>query len=176
MRVHLFDGISSSSWNKYILKWTSVDNEKEFGTDATEVDDMLKSSRGLDEAVDLIQWIRNIWKAGGFNLTKFVSNKIEAMESIPEENWRKKHQHQRSFKWRKTKGKSIRSSMKHQNRYIWIQDIRFSVWSTWFHSTIYFKRQRNHSEVVSRKHSMRWYCLRWGTKGMHKMEKMYQAC
>ena len=68
------------------MKRTSVDNEKEFGTDATEVDDMLSSSRGLDEAVDLIQRIRNIWKAGGFNLKKFVSNKIEAMGSVPEEN------------------------------------------------------------------------------------------
>ena len=51
--------------------------------------DMLKSSRGIDEAVDLIQRIRNIWKAGGFILTKFVSNKIEVMKSIPEEHCRK---------------------------------------------------------------------------------------
>ena len=51
--------------------------------------DMLKSSRGIDEAVDLIQRIRNIWKAGGFILTKFVSNKTEVMKSIPEEHCRK---------------------------------------------------------------------------------------
>ena len=50
---------------------------------------MLKSSRGIDEAVDLIQRIRNICKAGGFILTKFVSNKIEVMISIPEEYCRK---------------------------------------------------------------------------------------
>ena len=48
---------------------------------------MLKSSRGIGEAVDLIQRIRNICKAGGFILTKFVSNKIEVMKSIPEEHW-----------------------------------------------------------------------------------------
>ena len=41
------------------------------------VDDMLKSSQGTDEAVDLIQQIGNIRKAEGFNLTKFVGNKIE---------------------------------------------------------------------------------------------------
>ena len=35
----------------------------------------------------------------------------------------KKHQHQRARKLRSTKGKSIRSSIEHQNRYIWIQDI-----------------------------------------------------
>ena len=41
------------------------------------VDDMLKSSQGTDEAVDLIQQIGNIRKAEGFNLTKFAGNKIE---------------------------------------------------------------------------------------------------
>ena len=78
------------------MKQTSADNEKEFGTDAARtirqnfyVDNMLKSSRGADEAVDLIQRIRNICKAGGFNLTKFVSNKIEVMKSIPEEHYGK---------------------------------------------------------------------------------------
>ena len=50
---------------------------------------MLKSSRGIDETVALIQRIRNICKAGGFILTKFVSNKIEVMKSIPEEHCRK---------------------------------------------------------------------------------------
>ena len=35
----------------------------------------------------------------------------------------KKRQHQRTLKWRSTKGKSIRSGMEDQNRYIWIQDI-----------------------------------------------------
>ena len=34
------------------------------------VDEMLKSSRGIDEAVDLIQKIRNICKAGGFIFCK----------------------------------------------------------------------------------------------------------
>ena len=61
------------------MKRTSVDNEKKIGSDAARtlrrnfyVDGMLKSSRGIDEAVDLIQRIRNICKAGGFILTKFV--------------------------------------------------------------------------------------------------------
>ena len=78
------------------MKRTSVDYEKGFGTDAARTlrrnfyfEDMLKSSRGIDEAVDLIQWIRNICKVGGFDLTKLVSNKIEVMKSIPEEHCRK---------------------------------------------------------------------------------------
>ena len=82
---------------------------------------MLKSSRGIDEAVDLIQRIRNICKAGGFILTKFVSNKIEVMKSIPEEHCRK------NINIKELESgeiqKSIRSGMEHQNRYIWIQDI-----------------------------------------------------
>ena len=79
MSVHLFGGISSQSCSNYALKRMSVDNEKKFGSDAARtlrrnfhVDDMLKSSRGIDEAVDLIQRITNICKAGEFILTKFV--------------------------------------------------------------------------------------------------------
>ena len=67
MCVHASDGISSPSCSNYALKQTSVDNGKEFGTDAARtlrqnfyVDNKLKSSRGIDEVVDLIQWIRNI--------------------------------------------------------------------------------------------------------------------
>ena len=87
---------SSQSCSNYPLKRTSVDNEKKIGSDAARtlrrnfyVDGMLKSSRGIDEAVDLIQRIRNICKAGGFILTKFVSNKIDVMKSILEEHCRK---------------------------------------------------------------------------------------
>ena len=78
------------------MKRTSINNEKNIGSDAARtlgrnlyVADIPKASRGIDEAVDLIQKIRNICKAGGFILTKFVSNKIEVMKSIPEEHCRK---------------------------------------------------------------------------------------
>ena len=96
MYVHLSGGIWSPSCSNYALKQTWVDNEKEFGTDAVTtlrrnfyVVHMLKSSRGIDEAADLIQRIRNICKAGGFDLTNFVTNKIELMKPIPEEYCRK---------------------------------------------------------------------------------------
>ena len=62
--VHLFGGILSPCCSNYPLKQTSLDNENEFVIDAARtirqnlyVDDMLKSSRGIDEAVDLIQGI-----------------------------------------------------------------------------------------------------------------------
>ena len=130
MCVHLFGGISSQSCSNYALKRTSVDNEKKFGSDAARtlrrnfyVDGMLKSSRGIDEAVDLIQRIRNICKAGEFILTKFVKQQDWSDEINSRGTLQKNHQHQRARKLRSTKGKSIRSSIEHQNRYIWIQDI-----------------------------------------------------
>ena len=99
---------------------------KRIGSDAARtlrrnfnVDDMLKSSRGIDEAVDLIQRLRNICKVGGFKLTKFVINKIEMMKSIPEDHCRKNINIK---ELESTKGKSMKSGMEHQNRYIWIQD------------------------------------------------------
>ena len=56
MCVHLFGGISSPSWSNYALKRISVDNEIKIWvwcSKNTLVDDMLKSSRGIDEAVEL---------------------------------------------------------------------------------------------------------------------------
>ena len=104
--------------------------KKKFGSNAARTlrrnfyaNDMLKSSRGIDEAVDLIQRIRNICKAGGFILTKFVSNKIEVMKSIPEEHCRKNINIKELESGEVQREKSIRSGMEHQNRYIWIQDI-----------------------------------------------------
>ena len=75
------------------MKRTSVDNEKELGIDTARtlrqnfyVDDILKSYRATDEAVDLSQQITNIFKAGEFSLTNFVSNKTEVTKSIPDEH------------------------------------------------------------------------------------------
>ena len=50
---------------------------------------MLKYSRGIDKAVDLIERIRNICKAGGFDLTNFITSKTEVMKPIPKEYCRK---------------------------------------------------------------------------------------
>ena len=65
---------------------------------------MLNSSRGVDETVDLIQQIRNICKAGGFNLIKFASNKIEVIKLILEEHCRKtsatKRLRVKKYKWK----------------------------------------------------------------------------
>ena len=54
------------------------------------VDDMLKSCPDVETAIDLISRVRGLCTAGGFNLTKFVSNNVEVMEAIPDEHVRKK--------------------------------------------------------------------------------------
>ena len=96
MCVHLFGGKSSPSCSNYALRRTSVDYEIEFGEDAAKtlqrnfyVDDMLKSSPDVETAIDLISRVRGLCAAGGFNLTKFVSNHVEVMQAIPDEHVRK---------------------------------------------------------------------------------------
>ena len=86
-----------SIWWYYIfkaLRRTSVDNGKEFGTDAARTlrkiytDDMLSSGE-TGQAVDLIQQISNTCKAGESNSTKFISNKTDVMKSTSGEHCRK---------------------------------------------------------------------------------------
>ena len=50
---------------------------------------MLKSSPGVETTIDLISRIRGLWAAGGSSLTKFVSNNVEVMQTIPDEHIRK---------------------------------------------------------------------------------------
>ena len=49
------------------------------------VDDMLKSFPSAKIAVDMIYKVKSLCKEGGFNLTKFSSNHIEVLKSIPDE-------------------------------------------------------------------------------------------
>ena len=49
---------------------------------------MLKSSPGAEIAIDLISRVRGLCAAGGFNLTKFISNNVEVMQAIPNEHVR----------------------------------------------------------------------------------------
>ena len=96
MCVHLFGGKSSTSCSNYALKWTSVDYEIDFREDAAKtlqrnfyVDGILKSSPNVETVIDLISRVRELCAAGGFNLTKFLSNNVEVMQAIPDEHVRK---------------------------------------------------------------------------------------
>ncbi|XP_028407542.1 uncharacterized protein LOC114530160 [Dendronephthya gigantea] len=91
MTVHLFGAASSPGCSNYALKRTADDNEQEIGKDAAEflrrnfyVDDGLKSVASVSEAVNLVKQAKEMCSRGGFNLCKFISNKREILQQIPE--------------------------------------------------------------------------------------------
>ena len=84
-------GTSSASCSNYAFKRTAVDNESIFGKDASKVlqknfyvDGLLKSSKDVKSAKELVKDVMDMCKAGGFYLTKFISNSKELFLSIPE--------------------------------------------------------------------------------------------
>ena len=50
------------------------------------MDDLLKSVKDVKTAIRLLLYLINMCAGGGFRLTKFVSNQIEVLGSIPEED------------------------------------------------------------------------------------------
>ena len=95
MCVHLFGAVSSPSSGNYELRKAAVDNSSCYGNDAAVaimknfyVDDLLKSVEDEEYAKDLIRRIRKMCIAGGFNLTKFISNNKLVLMSIPENHRR----------------------------------------------------------------------------------------
>ena len=96
INVHLFDGASPLSCSNYAQNRTSIDHQKQFGEFATKsiqrnfyVDDMLRSSVDIETEINLIKRVRDLFEAGGFSLTKFVSNRMRVMQVIPKENIRR---------------------------------------------------------------------------------------
>ena len=90
MAVHLFGAASSPGCSNYALKRTADDHEAEFGNEAADtlrrnfyVDDVLKSVRTDEYAVQLVRNVKGICRKGGFNHTKFVSNSVGVNKSIP---------------------------------------------------------------------------------------------
>ncbi|CAM1291425.1 Uncharacterised protein r2_g46 [Pycnogonum litorale] len=93
MTVHLFGARSSPSCANYALRTTAVDNENLLGSNTANfiknnfyVDDGLISVGSSEEAIKLIQEAKCMCKKGGFNLQKFLCNKIEVISSIPIED------------------------------------------------------------------------------------------
>ena len=82
MCAYVFGGTSSASCSNYALKGTAVDNVSIFGKD---VDDLLKSLKDVESEKELVKvLISMLSKAGGFHLTKFISNSKKLLLSIPE--------------------------------------------------------------------------------------------
>ena len=95
MCVHVFGGVSSPSCSNYALRKTASDNQEEYGNDAAEtlrknfyVDDLLKSVNTREFASKLVDDVRQMCKAGGFHLTKFICNDKQVLAMIPEEDRR----------------------------------------------------------------------------------------
>ena len=82
MCAYVFGGTSSASCSNYALKKTAIDNESIFGKD---IDFLLKSLKDVESGKELVKDVMSILsKAGGFHLTKFISNSKKLLLSIPE--------------------------------------------------------------------------------------------
>ncbi|XP_054869314.1 uncharacterized protein LOC129349591 [Amphiprion ocellaris] len=93
MQVHLFGATSSPSCASYALKRCAEDNKDRFDAVAVDtvlhnfyVDDCLKSVASEQEAVKLHQDLTAICQAGGFRLTKWMTNSQNVLSSIPPED------------------------------------------------------------------------------------------
>ena len=70
-----------------------MDNEELYGKDIAAilernfyVDDMVKNFPTAEEAITVIQQVKDICSNGGFNLTKFISNNTAVLKSIPDDS------------------------------------------------------------------------------------------
>ena len=82
---------SSPSCANFALKRAVTDNSDKFGQKAGKallrnfyVDDLLKSTKGAEEAVSLIKNVVRMSAAGGFKLTKFISNHPDVLSAMLE--------------------------------------------------------------------------------------------
>ena len=90
MCVHPFGAVSSKNCVIFALHQTSLDNREEFGDEAMKtilqdfyMYDMLKSVDEEEHAITLVKEVEGMCKAGGYNLTKFVSTNSNVVSSIP---------------------------------------------------------------------------------------------
>ena len=91
MLVHLFGATSSPSCANFALQQTTEDNRDDFDPATVKtvkrnfyVDDCLKSVESDYQAINLQGELRQLLSRGGFRLTKWVSNSIKVLESVPE--------------------------------------------------------------------------------------------
>ena len=92
MLVHLFGATSSPACATFALHKTAEDHKLQFDEQVSTavfcnfyVDDCLKSVPTEEEAVRLVLQLTELLKLGGFRMTKWVSNNLKVIRSIPEE-------------------------------------------------------------------------------------------
>ena len=90
MLVHIFGAKVSPCCANRALKQTAEDNETKYGKFVTDVvrrnfyvDDLLKSTVTVEQAIELPLKLIALLKEGGFRLTKFPSNRREVLQAIP---------------------------------------------------------------------------------------------
>ena len=91
--MHLFGGIWSASVACYALKRTAEDNVQRYRPEVIRavldnfyVDDLLQSVDTTDDAIAMTKELREILATRGFNLTKWLSNDRNVLQSIPSEH------------------------------------------------------------------------------------------
>ena len=95
MCAHVFCGVLSTSCSNYALKRTATDNADQYGQETAEVvrssfyvDDLLNFVDNPKTETILVKNVVDMCKSGVFNLTKFISNSMKLLISIPEDQRR----------------------------------------------------------------------------------------
>lgn len=93
MLVHIFGAVSSPSCATYALLKTADDNQHLYPEEVIHtirhsfyVDDCLKSTQSVEQAVSLYQQLTEVCAKGGFKLNKWVCSDCSVLCQIPEEN------------------------------------------------------------------------------------------
>ena len=92
MNVHLFGAVSSPSCSNFALRRAADDAEEQVGSETADalrknfyVDDCLRSEESEELAITRIHGVRSACAYGGFNLTKFVCNRRDVLQAIPQQ-------------------------------------------------------------------------------------------
>ena len=89
MTSHLFGGVWCAACSMFALCRSTIDFDctdavKHAIHDCMYVDDLLKSCKTPDEAIDIALGCKSVLRSVGFNLTKYISNYDLVLERIPQ--------------------------------------------------------------------------------------------
>ena len=92
MTVHLFGGVWCPSISSYAIKQTANEFQDKYDSEIVSailrnfyVDDLLQSVGSEDEGIHYASQLRSLLAERGFNLTKWISNSRQIIESVPKE-------------------------------------------------------------------------------------------
>ena len=91
-RRHIFGARCSRTCCNFALRRTAEDNCQQYPSASKAVlrsfymDDLYHATDTVEEAISISKDLKNLLLLGGFNLTKWSSNSLETMKSIPEED------------------------------------------------------------------------------------------